>query len=487
MSDEDKIYVNGINVLTGDYLIEPMEFDEIASFALGEKPKSNVKSLFKMLVKKLTKKTLGLPTFMNPNDLHQTGWGIIFHTDEADEIKTAFDPLIQHRLQQVGDPNKVKIFDYINGEDYLSWIARNHGEPGIINPNNIPYYLLLVGSPEHIPYEFGFHLDGEYAIGRLHFDHVEQYEQYVASLKKYDDASILSSVKEAVFFATRHNFDRSTTLSADNLASPLIGLKNPPGVAEQAGFQSRYFLGNPAPGAGDPATKKNLKAVFCPRGDGKNPSFVFTASHGIGWPVADLGQKENQGALVCQDWPGFGSMDSSYYFAATDLPVESQLNGMITFHFACFSAGTPKYDRFVHKPNQPPPQLANEAFIAGLPKAMLSHSNGGCLACVGHVERAWGYSISPTNGGPSIQVFQDLIISILQGVRLGHAMTNMNSRYLTFSNNVIKIIENSNLGINTQPDVLAKAWVQRNDAEGYLILGDPAVRLRVENLVHGLN
>ncbi len=482
MPGKDKIYVNGINALSGQYLVGPLDVDEIASFALGEVPKKKINNWFKMLVKKITNKTFGLPTFMDPNDLKQTGWGIIFHTEEKPEVKTAFDPLVELRHQQVDDPNKVKILDYKTGEEYLDWIARNHGEPGIINPKAIPYYLLLIGSPESIPFEFGFHLDGEYAVGRLHFDHVEEYKQYVASLINYESADTPMPEKEAVFFATRHKFDPPTTLSADELAAPLIGLPLPPGVAAQAGYKSRHYLGNPPPGQGEPATKKNLAAIFCPPEDQKPPSFLFTASHGIGWPKAGDGQKENQGALLCQDWPGFGTINSSHYFAAADLPEKSRLTGMITFHFACFSAGTPKYERFVQVPGQAPTQLSNEAFIAALPKELLSHSNGGCLACVGHVERAWGYSISPTKGGPSIEIFRDLIRSVLLGARIGHAMSNMNDRYINFSNLIASKIDQNSLGIHVPPDDLAKAWIQRNDAEGYLILGDPAARIKAEKL-----
>ncbi len=35
---------------------------------------------------------------------------------------------------------------------------------------------------------------------------------------------------------------------------------------------------------------------------------------------------------------------------------------------------------------------------------------------------------------------------------------------------------------NVPDEKLAVAWVQRNDAEGYIVLGDPAVHLRAGEL-----
>jgi hypothetical protein len=44
------------------------------------------------------------------------------------------------------------------------------------------------------------------------------------------------------------------------------------------------------------------------------------------------------------------------------------------------------------------------------------------------------------------------------------------------------LLERARYDRGVRPGELANAWVQRNDAEGYLILGDPAARLRVDLL-----
>jgi hypothetical protein len=479
MSNNKDFYGNGINAETGDYLVKPMDFKELARYALdeGEKPKTSVVNWMKAIWEKIHIGTLGLPVWADENDLADTGWGIIFHAQEDAAVKKAFEPLINHRLNQVGNPKKVKVLDYHDGEEYLDWLARHGGAPGDIDPEKMPYYLLIVGSPERIPYLFGFHLDFEYAVGRVDFDQVKEYEQYVASLIEYENADILPAGKEAVIFSTRHNFDRATMLSNDELSAVLAGQPGAPGVAEEAGYTSRSYLA-------ESARKENLTQIFSRPGGGKPPSFLFTASHGIGWPnpvtAEDIKrQKDSQGALLCQDWPG-GPTTPAQYFSAADLPVDANLQGMISFHFACFSAGTPRYDRFIHKRDEPPPQLANQAFIAALPKALLAH---GCLASIGHVERAWGYSIAPAAGDPNIQIFKDVITGILKGFRLGLVMRGFNERYGSYNiklNADTEKIQTFNMQV---PDeVLARDWVQRNDAEGYVIVGDPAVRLRIEKL-----
>ena len=155
------------------------------------------------------------------------------------------------------------------------------------------------------------------------------------------------------------------------------------------------------------------------------------------------------------------------------------MHGLITFHFACYGAGTPSHDRFMHKRGQPPSEIAAEPFLAALPKALLAHANGSALACIGHVERAWGYSIVTPNAGVQLLPFQNALARLGSGEPVGHALKDFNERYAALSTSLSSILEQASFGAWVDDRELASASIQRNDAEGYLVLGDPAVALRI--------
>jgi hypothetical protein len=58
-------------------------------------------------------------------------------------------------------------------------------------------------------------------------------------------------------------------------------------------------------------------------------------------------------------------------------------------------------------------------------------------------------------------------------------MKDFYERYASLSVSLSDMLEQLSFGASVPDADLASAWIARNDAEGYLILGDPAVRLRV--------
>jgi hypothetical protein len=71
---------------------------------------------------------------------------------------------------------------------------------------------------------------------------------------------------------------------------------------------------------------------------------------------------------------------------------------------------------------------------------------------------------------------------MLLGQPVGYAMKDFNERYAALSTSLIGLLEDISFGAQISDQELATNWIERNDAEGYVIIGDPAVKLRVKDL-----
>ena len=127
-------------------------------------------------------------------------------------------------------------------------------------------------------------------------------------------------------------------------------------------------------------------------------------------------------------------------------------------------------------------KIAEQPFVAALPQRLLSHPNGGALAVLGHVERAWGYSIKPPGVGAQLQPFRNLIGRILSGEPVGNSTKDFSDKYAVLSAELLSELDESQPGGKPKDSELAWKWIERNDAQNYVVLGDPAVRVRVDLL-----
>jgi hypothetical protein len=110
---------------------------------------------------------------------------------------------------------------------------------------------------------------------------------------------------------------------------------------------------------------------------------------------------------------------------------------------------------------------------------MLAHPNGGALAVVAHVERAWGYSFL-WERQRQLKVFEDLFSYLMvDGQPIGAAIEWFNERYAEISSELSSQLEEMKFGLKVSDQEIARLWTTNNDARSYVILGDPAARLHV--------
>jgi hypothetical protein len=127
-----------------------------------------------------------------------------------------------------------QVLDYKKGEQTRDWYQRHRVSAGNMDPEIVPYYLLLIGPPDVIPFDFQYLLGVEHAVGRLPFETAVEYENYARSIVAYENAKVVPNAKEIAYWGTRHLGDPATSLSASLLIDPLAN-----GIAGAVGALKR--------------------------------------------------------------------------------------------------------------------------------------------------------------------------------------------------------------------------------------------------------
>ncbi len=478
-SDDELLCFNGINGATGTYGVAPMSGADLVSIIQGEPKPENLGELEQ-------KQAPGAFPIKPPNDatqLDQAGWAVIFPSGSNPAIKEALGELLQLRQGQAGERFQVYEGDdgFKPGETKEQFFKRHKVGGGPADPEQMPYYVLIVASPEEIPYEFQYQLDVMRGVGRIHFDTLDDYASYARSVKLAETGQV-KLPRRAGFFGVANSDDKATELSSKYLISPLYHnlQKQQPFVRwiedgdvrrkSQLDWQFDSFLA-------EYATKAQLGRLL---GGDQTPALLFTASHGMEFPTGDSRQIPHQGALLCQDWSGprqwLGPISQDLYFAGDDVAGDTNVLGLVAFMFACFGAGTPRLDQFAKQAQEAQRQvIAPHNFIGGLPKRLLSR---GALAVVGHVERAWGYSFLAPGVGAQTGTFESTLLQLFSGDPVGWATESINMRYADLATALTTILEELEYDSNYINSYdLAQKWTEHNDSRGYVVIGDPAVRI----------
>lgn len=468
VADQQMLYFNGLDATTGSYALPPMSGNDLARFIQGTEAPDNLNEL-RFRYQQSQQKHLGVKEGVDPKNLAETGWGVIFAYDANPAIKEALGELLALREQQAGAYFKIYegVDGYRPGEQKPHFLARHGSGPGPADPAKVPYYLLIVGDPETIPYQFQYQLDVQYAVGRIYFETLQEYANYARNVVLAETGAV-KLPRQVSLFSPANLDDPATELSTEQLMLPLHAQLS----AAHADWEFTLC-------AREQATKSQLIRLL---GGDQTPALLVTASHGMGFPHSHHFQVAHQGALLCQEWPGpmqwQGPIPQDFYFAGDDLTSSANLLGLVTFCFACYGAGTPLYDDFAAQAFKKRTAIATAPFVARLPMKMLGQS-GGALAMIGHIERAWGCSFLWHGAGAQTTVFESTLARLLTGYPVGAALEYFNERYAELSTVLSMELEEIEFGKQIDPYELSSMWTANNDARGYAVLGDPAVRLPV--------
>jgi len=471
-----EIVANGIEGTTGHYSLPPLSGAALAAIIKHESTPENLSEL--QFKKNRPVDSPVSEAVEDPTDLAQAGWAVVFPA-EMDEkrreaIQEALKPLLDHRQEKAGD--LYRIFEGETGyhatESKSDFCKRQSPEikRGPARPEQMPFYVLLVGSPAEIPYEFQFQLDVMRGVGRLDFGNdLEAYARYAHNVVAAEKGAV-KLPRRATFFSVRNPGDDATLISDRYLVRPLFANLQQPHLQGEIPLRFPWDLSLASSGE-----KAELARLLS--GRDQTPALLFTASHGMVFsPPAPLQQQlREQGALLCQHWARGAMVQRDDYFAAEDLGNVNLL-GLMALFFACFGVGTPQFDYFTAPYAEARPPLAPYSFTGALPKRLLTQ---GALAVVGHVDRAWGYSFISTGSNVEIDAFVTALRKMLNGDPVGLATDpSFNLKYADMTATLHEALQELHYNPTFLDDEeLVRLWTANNDARSYVVLGDPAARI----------
>ena len=397
-------------------------------------------------------------------------WAIVVLERDAAAANDALAPLLARRREQ--------------GVAYEGH-AKAGGKPGILvmprptseNPERWkeyveraaggtpPHHLLFVGGPDRFPFEAQARLDRERCTGRLDVGDSpggplswEACRRYAEKVVAFESGALPVEPRALMYAFGK---DRATWQSHDELAVPL-----------RRALESGELIGPNVPWSkpdvlfADDATVEKLAGRLATT----RPALVFTASHGL----ERVPDRELWGALTDVRYAGAAG---DAVLSAAQIAQGAFGCGAVVLAFACFSAGVPRRSAMAFLEDKVDLDLSPEPFVPALPRALLAHEKGP-VAFVGHVDRTTSLSFAWGREGPA--AFRDFCEWSLGGFgTLGQAMRSLRESAAAASLDLADALSPVPGGGSrgTEQQIL-KHWIRYHDMRRYLLLGDPAIRVR---------
>jgi len=328
--------------------------EELAKQGVGRLPSMDVHTAKTVLLRRKVA-TVGHPP--NAGKLETTGWAVMFGRSVGRKIRTALSPLVELRRTQTPkelfndnlEPPRRKT-KTAREESAAKWLRRGAPRAGLEDPvvplDGVPFYILIVASPEEISFEFQYQIDLTWGVGRLWLDTPADFERYAHSVVAYEAMKKAPASGMAIFAPDYGGKDPHAVgdLINEMLAKPLI----------ETEWKSDYGVAPPTAWLGAKATKRKLHDIFSGRAKGGTPAALLTAGHGLQQDPDSPDLAATMGAILCQEYQG-GPAEPNTYFTAKDLPKNPKVHGMIYFISACYGVGWPRHDTYHRRTRRFPP------------------------------------------------------------------------------------------------------------------------------------
>lgn len=433
------------------------------------------------------------------NDLSHQGWAVIIPEGRrGDRMLEAVEALRDLRDREQGAPSLVfRAPPEMDARRASDW-KEHHLHPEGGAEEDSPLYTLILGDLDDVSAELQHVLATDTLVGRIHFadddggPDLDAFAAYADKVVRAEEGDPEDASPDLLFH-----------VADDGTAATIAGRKRliEPGMAfARERLKSGKLKAAKVEELHAETTSEMLGAAARSR-----PAVLLSVSHGLGPPRigyrGDERRRRRQGSMV---------LGPDEILDADTMAGQPFLPGGMWFYLACFGAGTPQVsayrawlsqlaERGGHKERVEPvlralPGPGERPFVATLPQAALA-SKSGPLAVISHLDLAWTYGFSGGLGQSESRASRLLgpIEKIVQGSRAGVALGRLMQEYGEINDDLMREYQldrdarADGRPSPVDPVEMAHTWMLRNDLRGYILLGDPAVRLPLSRGMHEAN
>jgi hypothetical protein len=425
-----------------------------------------------------------------PDDLARQRWGVIAPAgDDGYRLIDAIAPLIEHRRRQQGQVRVYRVPARMTMDEAARWKKRVFRSGSDVD-DDLPRYQLIVGDLDQVPLAVQQVQATDGFVGRIAFDDLDGYRAYADKVVRWEDRPAPAAEGHVILHAVRDGTSATRRGYEALIAPGEIILRRRRAAGDVRYGELRVT------GSERPAPDELWAAAATDR-----PGVLLSVSHGVGVPRAENAAAGRGGAARQRREQGALSFGRGGVVTGADVAGRGFLPGGMWLAVACFGAGTAETSDYRHwldtlrraghvgsEIGHVLDTLAHERpFVAAVPKAALADPSGP-LAFVGHVDLAWTYSFFDLDDRPRGRPgrLMGVIQALLNRHRAGVAVRKL-MRFFAEVNTELTALQDARaragrVPIDDDDDERARRghlWMLRQDLAGYVLLGDPAVRLPI--------